>query len=385
MRQLARSFVLTLTQRLWLGLGVIVVLFAAADLVSLRATRELDATLTGLVARADARAAAAHDMKVNLAEMGRALAGDFERQALGQHVRASQNGFQRALARYQESSAGDESRGLARQAAQGYAAVNTRARELDRLLRERTRRLAELAAHQGTQQALLQAIPRPAITGRDTVPLAVRGVVSDLRSALQPSTELPHSLLRTPPDLVRARLGADQQRLADTLSRYRRVASGVVEREWAGMVERCHAERLARTTAVLDAVQAAQSGLARAQRATAALDALLDDRLQPAAKAELTQALDGASATAHRANALMTHGLLLALLLAVLAAMATSRAVRAPLHALVASTRRFAGGDFAYRVTIDRKDELGTVANAFNDMARTLQATTVSRGYIWRA
>jgi diguanylate cyclase (GGDEF)-like protein/PAS domain S-box-containing protein len=384
MRQHLRSLPLTVTQRLWLGLGVIVALFAAANLVSLRATRELDQTLSGLVARADARAAAAYDMKIHLADIRRALADGFERQEPAQRARAraAQAGFESALSRYRESISGDDSRDLAQRAEKGYGTLAARARELDRLIAERARKLGELASHQRTEEALLQAMPNPPVAGRDAAPVAMRSAVSDLRAAFEPGAAPAEWLIKTPPDIARARLEAHRQRVADALSRYRRVASSTAERDWAAMAERWHVQRDELTAAVVGAAQAAQDALARAQRSSNALEALLDERLQPAAKAELTASLEGASATAHRANGLMINGLLLALLLAVLVALATSRAVRAPLHELVASTRRFAEGDFAHRVRIGRRDELSAVASAFNEMAASLQATTVSRGYM---
>ena len=41
-----KLFRLSITHRLWLGLGLLLALFAAAALVSLRATHELDDTLS---------------------------------------------------------------------------------------------------------------------------------------------------------------------------------------------------------------------------------------------------------------------------------------------------------------------------------------------------
>ena len=61
-----KLFRLSITQRLWLGLGLLLALFAAAALVSLRATDELDDTLSHLVSDGDARTGAAYEMNINL-------------------------------------------------------------------------------------------------------------------------------------------------------------------------------------------------------------------------------------------------------------------------------------------------------------------------------
>jgi diguanylate cyclase (GGDEF)-like protein/PAS domain S-box-containing protein len=89
-----------------------------------------------------------------------------------------------------------------------------------------------------------------------------------------------------------------------------------------------------------------------------------------------------ASTTVHHANVLAARVLVLALVLGALAAFATSRSVRAPLRALVGSTRRLAGGDLTYRVPVSGRDELSELTAAFNDMAERLQASTVSRTYM---
>jgi len=112
------------------------------------------------------------------------------------------------------------------------------------------------------------------------------------------------------------------------------------------------------------------------------LDDLLGEGMQPAARAKLAAAVEQASAIAHQANTLITRGLLLALMLGALAALATVHAVMSPLARLVVSLRRVAEGDFAHRVACTSRDELGQLAATFNEMAEKLQSTTVSRSYL---
>jgi diguanylate cyclase (GGDEF)-like protein/PAS domain S-box-containing protein len=156
----------------------------------------------------------------------------------------------------------------------------------------------------------------------------------------------------------------------------------VAERNWAASARRWLAESDRQARAILASEQARRRALAELIEQREALDRLLDERIQPAARAELNQAVARASATAHDANLLVTRGLILALALGVLVAVATTRAVRAPLRALVSSSRRLAEGDFSLRVSGGGSDELGTLTVAFNEMAERLQATTVSRGYM---
>ena len=62
-------FRLTISQRLWLGLGLILALFGAAHFVSVRATHMLDAALSDVVEDGEARNAAAFEMQIALDRM----------------------------------------------------------------------------------------------------------------------------------------------------------------------------------------------------------------------------------------------------------------------------------------------------------------------------
>ena len=62
----------------------------------------------------------------------------------------------------------------------------------------------------------------------------------------------------------------------------------------------------------------------------------------------------------------------IALVVAVLLGLAISRQITAPLHRITMAARRVAGGDFSQQVEVKSKDELATLAEAFNIMAATL-------------
>lgn len=52
------------------------------------------------------------------------------------------------------------------------------------------------------------------------------------------------------------------------------------------------------------------------------------------------------------------------------------RAVGAPIHALYLGVKRFTAGDMSTRVPVKRRDEVGELIHAFNDMAATIQEQT---------
>lgn len=57
-------------------------------------------------------------------------------------------------------------------------------------------------------------------------------------------------------------------------------------------------------------------------------------------------------------------------------------ALAGPVRRLVYGTQRLAEGDLTYRVKTQSNDEIGQLANAFNNMAEQLYKTTVSKSYV---
>jgi len=62
----------------------------------------------------------------------------------------------------------------------------------------------------------------------------------------------------------------------------------------------------------------------------------------------------------------------IAVAVALLLGLVISRQITAPLHRIASAARKVAGGDFSQRVEINSKDELASVAEAFNTMAASL-------------
>ena len=76
-------------------------------------------------------------------------------------------------------------------------------------------------------------------------------------------------------------------------------------------------------------------------------------------------------AAAARGTALLT---VVVILCAVVLAFALGRSVTRPLHQLVAAAQRVAKGDLTLEISDGRRDEMGQLASAFNQMVRSLRA-----------
>lgn len=74
----------------------------------------------------------------------------------------------------------------------------------------------------------------------------------------------------------------------------------------------------------------------------------------------------------------------LSTLLAALATFLLARGLLAPVKRLVEGTHRLAAGDFTTRVTPTSADELGKLAQDFNQLASTLEKTSRCAATLWR-
>jgi diguanylate cyclase (GGDEF)-like protein/PAS domain S-box-containing protein len=371
---------LTISQRLWLGLGLILALFAAAHYVSVRATHSLDAVLSEAVEDSEARSAAAYEMQIALDRMTRAVqsVSDVHEPAQRKQLLEAQEGFERALSSYAAVASTDGSRGLHRDVERRYVRFKEHAAALIQQAGSHARRLAAYDAHQREGDALLRALPR-VWAARESPRPHGNAVETALGRYFQVA-----GALTSEPEVADAwpRIDGARRRVDAALASYEAFARTGAERQWAASVHRWLAQGDRQGRAILAGERAQYRALADLGAQGDALERLLDERIHPAARTELNEAVARASATAHDANLLVTRGLLLALALGVLVAAATTRAVRAPLRALVASSRRVAEGDFSLRVPGGGSDELGKLTVAFNEMAERLQATTVSRSYM---
>ncbi len=85
---------------------------------------------------------------------------------------------------------------------------------------------------------------------------------------------------------------------------------------------------------------------------------------------------DEALAPLHRQELIAGGVLLAALLLVVSGILFATTSITAPVKQLIATVRSFAGGDFSARSAIRADNEVGILAEAFNDMAATIEEYT---------
>jgi hypothetical protein len=139
-----KVFHLSITQRLWLGLGVLLALFAGAALVSMRATHSLDDTLSHLVTDGDTRTAAAYDMNMHLDAIARAVANYLQSPEPPQRerIKSTLGRFERGLSNYKAVATEEQSRVMAAQLSTAYARYKKLVDEVVRATEAQTSRVA---------------------------------------------------------------------------------------------------------------------------------------------------------------------------------------------------------------------------------------------------
>jgi PAS domain S-box-containing protein len=362
---------LTIAQRLWIGLGLLLSLLAAAYVFTLRTVSTLDAPLAQPADDVQARRAAAAEMQTRFNEVHQAVMGYLERRDSAQLAsrKPAEARFDAALASYRRPGSSADGQALAQQVSERYTRYKGQADESVRAADAHASKQAALAGHAGELRRVAAFMPPATATkGR-------------LRSAQKRET---HKALAAQLAERAKAFGASggagepiQPPKADSidalLSRYNGLADTRVEREWVQRAQRTTAQGEAHVAALASAAQALERATAETSRLQRELDGLLTQRVQPAAKADATAMSDRTAGRLRAAGDLLSNGLLAALVLGALIALATSFAVRAPLSRLIASVRGYVDGDLSYRSLSMRGDEVGELRWIFDAMVGRLQ------------
>ncbi|HYL18821.1 MAG TPA: EAL domain-containing protein [Burkholderiales bacterium] len=374
----------TVRQRLWLGLGLILLLFAITAGVSVWATHRIDRSLNTLISGADQRREATSAMKSELAEIAQQARryADVGDPGARSQLDKAQKSFDQALEQYENHASTDSGRRAAQEAAAQHERLKRKTEELDRLMRQREQTLEDIAAQQRKVETVLNSMPAPAVQPRQGVPARKVALEKDLASQLHAAASAFGDGVQSQGEALSARVERERLKLNSLLARYRAFADTAAERAWANTAENWYATlaKYARTLVAGKANEQRILGQIGATRES--IDGLLSNSMQPATRAELAAAAESASIAAREAIVAVTHALILAFLLAGLAALVTMRAVRAPIGRLVASSKRLVEGDLSHRISSNSPGELGELSSAFNTMAEKLEATTLSRGYL---
>jgi len=368
---------LSVAQRLWFGLLLLLGLFAIADLVSLDAARDVDRTLNEILLPGDERRGVGYEMRTNLSALAERVDAYVEQGSARERasIEKTRADFKDSLDRYTDLARTEAGRQLAQKVSTEYERLLPTVAELVKLQSTRTATRATSAALQGEIKHILTL-------RADTVGRASPDGAQDARAEIEREMLETAALLRAGRQIDASERAARRDRFLKAVGRNRSPSLSAGDRAWLDSVQRWHlrATKALRTISEVEIEQERLRG--HFAERVASLDALLADAVQPAARADILASVAHASSIAHEANAVITRSLIIAFLLGAAVSWATVRAVRAPLRKVVSSSQALAAGDFSKRVDWHSRDELGELADAFNSMANRLQSTMVSRTYL---
>ena len=151
------------------------------------------------------------------------------------------------------------------------------------------------------------------------------------------------------------------------------------ERRLAGIIEKMFNQVIASTHKALALEDRLQKEIRKFVQMRLEIDALLDEEIQPQA---LTALIAPRKAADQETEYVIRNVLFLIPLFVgsvIVVAFLLIRAITRPVTALMEGTEAVRAGDLSYRVSPLSRDELGELAQRFNDMVGQLQTTTVSK------
>jgi hypothetical protein len=211
---------------MWLGLGLILGLFALADFVSLRAANRVDVTLQTLASSADERRGAGYNMRGDLAAIVRAVQ-DYVKQPESQQrlpLSKSERAFEQALASYDSLTSTERSEALGEELTRAYAALKRKGHETMRLNDSKVRALDSLAAHQRKVEGLINSIPLVVVAARQAPSMQRRAQVKELEGELRAVTQDLTTRMQTKGERLTEELARDRGLFATSLARYEKFA-----------------------------------------------------------------------------------------------------------------------------------------------------------------
>jgi PAS domain S-box-containing protein len=358
----------TIAQRLWIGLGLLLSLLAAAYGLALRMVSEPDAPPARPADGVQERRAAAAEMQARFGEVHQSVAGYLAGRESGQleNRGVAESRFDTALASYRKHGSDADSQALAQQMSDLYTRYKAQADEAVGAADALAARQAALAGSAGELRRVAAFMP-PATAAKGR-----------LRSAKKRETHkaLAAQLVERGNALARANGPVESVKgdsLGALLKRYNGLVDTRVEREWVQRAQRVTAQTESHLAALASATGTLERAPAETSRAQRELQALLTRVAQSAARTDSTAMPDRGTGRVRAAGELLSNGLLLALVLGLLIALATSFAVRSPLRRLIASVRGYVDGDLSYRSLSMRGDEVGELRWIFDALVGRLQ------------
>ena len=371
----------SLATKLALSFALIALAVTAAFAVLSASLGDVRRAFGVVTEREQPKAAAAYEMEINTLGFGLAVFKYIEEPNPEYRARAAddQQDFNRFKARYDRLATSGAEQRLSREVGRLHSRfIALGARMMDERDRQQRRLRASTTGFKGLDYLLDERLEE----GRDPLePGASPRVVAAgvLESQVVEFGTWLHAYLLSGEAAHRALVAnnaADVRRAVRTLEQG---AQSARQRADLQSFKRAWATLHARARAMIAARDHARRDTSALVALRTRLDDLLDEEIQHAASAAIRRSDAAADDSVGDTLRFMLAGLIGLLLLSALIALGAVRAAMRPIRRLSEAARAIAGGHFEHRVPVTSSDELGRLASQFNQMAITLDATTVSK------
>ena len=363
-----------IAERLWLTLGLLVLIPLVGGLIAYRHVQQIGRDVIQVVAVKEPLEQAVLEMEINAGETARAVL-DYIYDLEPEHLvvmRDSEADFQDFAARFEHLAETAEERRLGRVVATLYADFKTLGNEIVALADERQSTLVAFRRDVLEIDEIIDERLKPSVEGNTLDEKKKWRVAVALDELIDESFPAIEGYVLHPDAVLRAEIADAQRDFERFEAMYRETSLSDEENRWLEEIVGGYTGAVTAGRRIMAITDEIREKLVRFEDDLTAMDALLDDQIQPLIHAETVKAADGAKASTERAALWLSILGVVALSFGCTAAWAVHRSIIKPVRALHRGMEVIAGGTLTHRIDIARGDEFGELAAGFNHMVGNL-------------
>ena len=361
---------MSIARKLWLGFGILMLLFLLAGIVIVLSAVSVDRNLTQTDEVEEPSRAASYEMEINAVEIGQKVRSylDDPDPTLRDAVDEDDGQFEEAMGRYEELAETDRDMELGRRLgdeyddyyALGQGLMDRTDEERDLLIRVNE---GFVKADDVIEQDIEDSADPSTTEGAEKVSIAT---TLDAENAEVRAYQA--NYLADPRDQYRQRVEENAGNFREALESYRRLDLSPEERTTAEELERIFERNVSDIERVIELNDSLESDLKNFAGLQQGMDDILDDEIQMQAARQVQEAMESVQRALNGVYTTILFMVLLGLLVGVVSAMLVGRTIARSVRRLTEGARRVGEGDLDHRIEPYTDDELGTVAVTFNEM-----------------
>lgn len=366
---------LTIAEKLWLPVGFLIFLLIASGVVSYFLVQKINANVDQMVNIQEPLEQATLEMEINAEETARAVLDymrDLDVEKITK-VNDSENDFEKFYAIFEKLAETDEEKQLGQEVAKLYREFKGLG---ERIISNVKRRQAGLVQFRKDVKEIHRIIDTKLQKAYDkTGPEAMQKLEAALNMEIsidKAFAAIEGYMLQSDPLLKQEVLDAEAN-FQKFEAIYRETSLSENEKKLLNQIGQNFTEAVGLGNNILENTDRLNRLLEGFAIDLEAIDVILDDQIQPLIHAETIKAAEDAKASAGlTVNIIIILGIIAILVGSVLVWILSGSIVK-PIYELVRGTEIIGQGDLKFRMDIKSRDELGLLAQMFNEMTNQLE------------